>query len=118
MITRILNEIESCHYWDARLLKLDCNYFGDEISLCFGDKNIEYEFHFIGCFEIGIKHDYQYSKKTLYRNLKIAQIPFFIQDIKLDEKEVLKEKYYEFLIDAYPLSLKIVCKQFEIKKTV
>lgn len=114
MISQIIKKIEKCHYWDARLLKLECNYFGDEVSLCLGDKIIEYEFHFISCFDVEIKHAYQYPKETSYSELKISQIPFFIHDIKLKEKEILEEKYLEFFIEASPLSLKIVCKRFEI----
>lgn len=45
------------------------------------------------------------------KNVTYAQIPYFLQNIESNEEE---NGYYHVCIEAYPLSLKIVCKKFDI----
>lgn len=47
---KILSEIEAMHYWDARVLKFDSSFFGDEITLVFEDtEEFNIKLSFIGC---------------------------------------------------------------------
>jgi hypothetical protein len=46
---KILSKIEATHYWDARVLKFDSSFFGDEITLVFEDTEFNVKLSFIGC---------------------------------------------------------------------
>lgn len=49
---QIQNEFGSLHYWDARVLRLDSSYFGDELTLVFEDSDCNKKIQFTGCSKI------------------------------------------------------------------
>lgn len=115
MISDIKNKIEESYYWDARVKKLDCNYFGDEVELAFEDEDKDIIYHFEGCYEVVIKHLINYTKEIPSRDLKRPQIPYFMQDVDVKEIEIDDKQFLEFIIDMYPIQVHIKCLKFAIE---
>lgn len=115
MILDIKNKIEESYYWDARVKKINCNYFGDEVELVFedGDKDIIY--HFQECYEVNIKHLPDYVKEIPSKDLKREQIPYFMQDVEVKEIEIDNKQFLEFVINMHPIQVLIKCLKFEIE---
>ena len=51
------------------------------------------------------------------KDLKIPQIPYFMQDVEVNEITLGDKKLLEFKIDMFPIELYIVCKDFKISHT-
>lgn len=114
MIEMLRKQIEDSNYWDARVKALDCNYFCDEVKLVFEGDGDDVAFHFEECYEIRVDHPLEYSKDIPYRELTTAQIPYFMQDVELNEVTVDKKTYLKFQINLYPITLYVVCARFRI----
>lgn len=114
MLEEIIKQIEDSYYWDARVKTLECNYFGDEVNLEFEDEKKSIIYHFEECYKIKIEHAFEYRKNIPSKELKVTQIPYFMQNVELNEITEDKTQYMEFKINMYPIELYIVCKQFNI----
>lgn len=117
MIEELRKQIDDSDYWDARVIALDCHYFGDEVKLVYEDEdkdNGKMTYHFKECYKVKIEHLIDYPKNIPSKELKPAQIPYFMQDVELNELTLGNKKYLEFKIDMYPIDLYIVCKHLTI----
>lgn len=114
MIEEIIKKIEESYYWDARVKTLECNYFGDEVKLAFEDNERDIVYHFEECYKINIDHLFEYPKNIPSRELKDTQIPYFMQDVELNEIIMEDKKYMEFRINMHPIKLYVICKKFNI----
>ena len=83
---KILSEIEATHYWDARVLKFDSNFFGDEITLVYEDTELNVKLSFTGCSEFSFLTTVDDRRRPL-RELARPQIPYFLQDIDIIDVE-------------------------------
>lgn len=114
-LNEIIEKIEKQHYWDARVLHLSCEHFGDEVILVHENNQECYSmYRFLGCYKSDILHIEDYPKKIPYRDFTIPQIPFFMQDVDVK----IENELYVFKINAYPLYIEIKCKDIEVKKIV
>ncbi|MEW9677691.1 hypothetical protein ABRT01_16160 [Lentibacillus sp. L22] len=112
---QIQSKIENMYYWDARVLKMDSNFFGDEITIVFEDTDYNVELLFTGCSKFVFVTSVDDRLKPL-RELTKPQIPYFIQnveieDIQIDEKDLLKCN-----ILMPPLNVEVVCTDVIINK--
>lgn len=114
MIETLRKQIEDSCYWDARVKALDCNYFGDEVKLLYEDDDGEIVYQFEECYKIKIKHHVEYPKDVPSKELTVTQIPYFMQDVEVNNITLGGKKYLEFKIDMYPIELYIVCRKFNI----
>lgn len=114
MIEEIIKKIEESNYWDARIKTLECNYFGDEVKLAFEDNERDIVYHFEECYKINIDHLFEYPKNIPSRELNDAQIPYFMQDVELNEITIEDKNYMEFRINMHPIKLYVICKKFNI----
>jgi len=114
MLEKMKNQIENSYYWDAKVKKLECNYFGDEVILTFEDDKEDITYYFEECYTIKIKHIVEYLKNKPYKELNSAQIPYFMQDVDLNEIIISGKKFLEFKINMFPIKLYIVCNNFHI----
>ena len=114
MLEKAKKQVEDSYYWDARVKELNCNYFGDEVTLVFGDNQDEITYHFKGCYNVKIEHTMEYPKDSPSRELALTQIPYFMQDVELNEIVSNTKKYMEFKINMYPIGLYVVCKKFDV----
>ena len=115
MIAEIKNKIEESYYWDARVKKLDCNYFGDEVQLVFEDDEKDITYHFEACYEVIIKHLTDYTKDLSSKELKREQIPYFMQDVNVEEVEMDDKQFLSFVINIHPIEIDIKCLKFTIE---
>lgn len=114
MIEDIRKQIENSYYWDARVKVLECKYFGDEVKVVFEDNEQDIIYHFEECYKIKIEQPFEYSKDIPSRELKHTQIPYFMQNVEVEEIDIGDKKYMEFRINMYPIELYVVCKKFNI----
>ena len=114
MIEALKKQIEDSHYWDARVKALDCNYFGDEVKLVYEDNDEEIIYQFEGCYKIKIEHPIECPKDIPSKELRVTQIPYFMQDVEVNEVTLEDKRYLEFKINMYPIELYIVCSKFTI----
>ena len=114
MIEALKKQIEDRSYWDARVKALDCNSFGDEVKLVYEDNDREIIYQFEGCYKIKIEHPMEYPKDIPSKELRVTQIPYFMQDVELNEVTLGDKRYLEFKINMYPIELYIVCSKFTI----
>src|SRR5699024_4285304 len=112
----IQKKIEEMHYWDARVLKMDTSYFGDETIIMFEDTDYNVKLLFTGCSQFSFITSVEDRIKPL-KELTKLRIPYFIQNIELGEVEINKE---ESLLKCHilmpPLSVEIVCTNVLIDK--
>ncbi|MDE7435441.1 MAG: hypothetical protein K2N01_06440 [Lachnospiraceae bacterium] len=114
MIQELIKKIEDSYYWDARVKSLDCNYFGDEVKLVFEDDKKDITYHFEECYKVKIEHAIGCPKDRASKELTLAQIPYFIQDVELKEIKIGDKIHMEFQINLHPIELSIVCNKFNI----
>ncbi|NTU26721.1 hypothetical protein HPX95_11100 [Bacillus tequilensis] len=112
---QIQRDLESLHYWDARVLQLDSYFFGDEIIMIFEDTDNNVKLSFSGCSSFSFVTTADDRIKPL-KDLAKSQIPYFLQDIEIsaiqsEGKELLKSK-----ILMPPLNVEIVCLTISINK--
>ncbi|WP_322905766.1 hypothetical protein [Paenibacillus campi] len=103
-----LSEIEALHYWDARVLKFDSSFFGDEITLVFEDTEFNVKLCFIGCSSFSFFTSADDRVKPL-RNLTRPQIPYFLQDIEITDVQSENHNLLKCKILMPPLNVQIVC---------
>lgn len=114
MIADLMKQIESSYYWDARVKKLDCNYFGDEVNLIFEDGDIDVVYHFEECYQIQIIHSIEYTKTSASKELTRNKVPYFMQDVQVEEITINEINFLQFKINLFPIDLHILCKTFKI----
>lgn len=114
MIQEIVKRIKDSYYWDARVKLLECNYFGDEVKIIFEDDKKDITYFFSECYKVLVEHDMEYPKGKAPKELSLAQIPYFLQDIEVKKVDMQGEEGMEFKINMYPINLLIVCKGFDI----
>ncbi len=114
MIKNFIKEIEKSYYWDARVLSLECNFFGDEVRLVFEGEKKHITYYFEACYKVEIEQVVEYPKDKPIRELTTAQIPYFLQNIELEEVKIREKTFMEFTINMYPIELMIVCSKFSI----
>ena len=116
MLDEIKKEIEDSYYWDVRVKVLDCKYWGDEVTLVFDDDGADITYHFTECYRVDIAHDPQYPKDIPSKNLTHLQVPYYLQDVEVEEIDIDEKKYLRFKINMYPINLLVMCKKFSISR--
>lgn len=105
---QIQSEIEAIHYWDARVLQMDTNFFGDEITIMFEDTDYHVKLLFTGCSKFLFITSVEDRLKPL-KELTKPQIPYFIQNIEINEVEFEdKENLLKCNILMPPLNVEVI----------
>jgi hypothetical protein len=115
-VRKIQERMNELHYWDARVKSLNCNHFADEVVLTYEDTDYNVVYKFYGCYKVSFDHSINYTKDLPVKELKTSQLPYFIQDVALEEVEENGVKLYKCQISMPPMNLGIWCNQIEINK--
>lgn len=107
---KIMKEIENLHYWDARVIKLECSYFADEAYIVYDDSEGNVFYKFTNCYKVTFEHSTKYEKQTPYKSLTYGQIPYFIQDVSVTEVCIDNISLYKCIISMPPMLAEIYCK--------
>ena len=113
-IHEIQKLVDDLHYWDARVAHLNCNYFADEIELCYKDGNTDVFYRFLGCYKSNFNHVKSYDKLKPVSKMEIAQLPYFLQDVEFGETSEMGITFYTCKINMFPMDLEIWCKDIKI----
>jgi len=116
--SELQKKIERFNYCDARVLHLNCDYFADEISLAFEDDGCEVTYSFLGCYKSIFDHVKNYDKLRPVREMTLAQIPYFIQSINVDEIIEDGVNFYTCSLNMFPLYMDIWCKDIAVSSKV
>ncbi|WP_242217381.1 hypothetical protein [Bacillus cereus group sp. BfR-BA-01380] len=115
---QLQEKIDKLYYWDARVLKLYSDNFSDVVILAYDDGEEIVTYRFLCCYKSEFLHWLDYEKEKPYRTLKQEQIPYFLQDIKVEEIEKEKRELYLCKILMPPMEVEIWCKDIEISSDV
>lgn len=115
-VKEIQTKIDNLHYWDARVIELNCNYFADEIELIYEDEEYEVIYRFTECYSSHFNHVKDYNKLRAVKEMKQSQLPYFLQDVKVGEAIESGINFYTCKIEMFPLDVEIWCKNIQITK--
>ncbi|EGW41227.1 hypothetical protein [Desulfosporosinus sp. OT] len=112
--------IDMFYYLDARVLSLSCDYFADEVTLLYEDSEGNVRYIFTNCYDVSIKHSLKYDKLTSSRVMKYCQapyqIPYYLQDVVVDEIEHEGIEFYKCKINMFPMFVEIMCKIINVSR--
>ena len=108
--------INGFHYWDARVSNLDCKHFADEIELSYDMGNSKIVYNFIACYKSIFDHVKNYEKVEPIKDMSIPQIPYFLQDVAIQERVEDNVRFLTCKINMFPLYLEIWCKDIIIEE--
>lgn len=117
-VEEIFKKIEATNYWDARVLNLECCYFGDEVTLAFSDDDVDILLRFSGCYKAFFDHIKDYDKLRRVRDMTLPQIPYFLQNIAIAALTYEDVEFYSCKIEMFPLTLDILCKEICVEREV
>ena len=112
---QIQEKLEKSHYWDARVLSLDAQYFGDEVTIVFEDSDGNIKLSFTGCSKITVTTNPE-DRISPIRKLTIPQIPYFIQDIEVEDILVNNHNLLSCKILMPPMNIEVNCNLINIAK--
>lgn len=112
LMQKMINDL---HYWDAAVKSVECNYFADEVTLVQDDEHGDVTYQFVNCYKVYFDHYMGYEKDKNTKELSFAQVPYFLQDIQVDEI-VQEQKLYSCKLLLPPLEIVIWCKDIKITK--
>ena len=102
--------IDALDYVDARVDRVEANYFADEVFLEY--ENIWYLFS--GCYDVHFDHVKSYDKMRPVREMNRAHVPYFLQKVNIEKKTEAGEDFLFCKIEAFPMDIKIMCKEMQI----
>jgi len=114
--SEIQRRINEYNYWDARVSKLECRNFTDEIELAHEHEDGEIVYEFFGCYKSEFDHAKDYDKLRPVKDMTRSQIPYFMQDVKIDTQLENGITFYTCKINMFPLYVEIWCKDISITK--
>ena len=109
-------KIDLLDYCDARVNYLNCNYFADEITLAYDLDDTEVVYIFKGCYKSIFDHVKDYDKLRPVKEMTIPQIPYFIQDVKIDSNIEDGVSFYVCKMNVFPLYIEIWCKDIDVSR--
>jgi len=113
----IQKQIDDFYYWDARVLNLSCNYFGDEVILVYEDKEEgDVQYLFTECYNVLFQHNLNEKKISPVNLLKANQMPYFLQDVEIKIISHNNNNLYKCSIDIAYMTLEILCKNINISR--
>ncbi|MFC6332752.1 hypothetical protein ACFP56_08965 [Paenibacillus septentrionalis] len=111
---QLIKKIEEMHYWDARVISLSTDFFGDELVLVYEDSDGDVVYKFLNCYQVNYKHALDYDKEKPISDFTRLQLPYFLQNIELEDYFNEDKKYLKCTITMPPLEVSILSKEFVI----
>lgn len=112
MQENVAKYVDANMYVDARVKVLNSCFFGDEVTLIHEYKEgKDIQLMFSGCCNVTMKRDGGFENKQGMRNATYAQIPYFMQNFEINKED---KEFYHICIDAFPLTVEIICKHVAI----
>lgn len=108
---QLLKKIEDMHYWDARVISLSTDFFGDELVLVYEDSDGDVVYKFLNCYQINYKHALEYDKEKPIREFTRLQLPYFLQNVELEDYLHEETQYLRCTITMPPLEISILSKE-------
>lgn len=109
--------IDGYHYEDARVKAVECNYFADEVHVCYDDDHGNLiSYHFFGCYKSLFDHVKEYDKSIPVRSMTRPQIPYFLQSVQIDETTEGNSHLWICRMNMWPIQIEIWCKDISIEK--
>lgn len=107
--------IDEFSYWDARVLEVTCSYLADEVKIVYEDEeNGNVLYRFLECYDVNFHHGVFYKKVKAYKDLSLSEIPYFLQDVVVEEIGSQENKLYHCKINMWPMSVEVTCKEIII----
>ena len=106
--------IDDTDYWDSRVDSLECKYFSDEVSLKFKNADCLVVCDFKECYKVAFEHIKSYKKIAAIKNMTYTQIPYFLNEIIVEETFEQGSKFLICKMNMFPLNVEIWCKDIDV----
>ena len=116
-VQKLQELVDQYPYVDARAKKLECNYFGDEITLVYestDEKDVCCQF--IGCFNVIFDHDKIFDKLRPVKDMNYVHMPYFMFNITVGEVLGENRHFYTCKIDMGLLQIEICCEKIIVTR--
>ncbi len=111
---RIIDEYD---YWDMLVKEMECNHFADEVRIIYDDsEGGRVCYNFTGCYKTIFDHVKEYTKDMPIKDMTQSQMPYFMQDVKINETREGDNRLWICKINMFPLYLEICCKDIKIER--
>lgn len=113
----IQQKIDQYPYVDARIKRLNCDYFGDEVELIYENSD-DYDIccKFLNCFRVSFNHILGYDKLFAVKDMTYGQMPYFMFDISVNTVVYEAEEFYNVKLDLGLLEVEVLCKDVMVDK--
>lgn len=109
--------INNTDYWDSRVDGLECNYFSDEVKLTFNNGECFVTCKFKECYRVLFDHVKSYQKNMPVKEMSNIQIPYFLNEIIVEETFEEVNTFLKCKISMFPLNIEILCKDVIVLQT-
>ena len=111
---RIFDEYD---YWDMSVKEMECNHFADEVRIIYDDsEGGRVCYNFTGCYKTVSDHVKGYAKDMPVKDMTPSQLPYFMQDVMINETTEEDNHLWICKIIMFPLYLEIWCKDIKIER--
>ena len=115
---RIQLKIDKLNYWDARVIRLECDYFADQVTLEYEDTGGNVVYIFKSCFKVIFNHFAGFDKGGPVKKLTREQLPYFLYDVEVGKVKSEGKELYTFKIEMNPMQIEIWCKDLELQRYI
>lgn len=114
-VREIQEQIDKTEYWDVNILNLNISFFGDEVEVIIDDDDNQcWKIKFLSCYKVSYETDANCRKITKVKNMKISQLGYFGQEIKINESN--ESGFYNVYMDLSIMIMNIECKEIQVSR--
>lgn len=113
-LKELQEQIDQTNYWDKKALKLQINYFGDEVCLEYSrDKESYWEILFLTCYLVHYETDANWREIPHVKDMVKMQKGYYCQKIDVYSSKA-GEEFIDVVLDLSIMNIHITCKEIEI----
>ena len=105
--------IDGTDYWDARILELKSDFFGDKIIIVIEDDvHYVWEIVFSSCLSVSYETDASWRKIHRVENMSRPQLGYYGQKIEVYDQS--DEGFYTIQMDLSIMNMNIICRYIDV----
>ncbi|MFC4651857.1 hypothetical protein ACFO26_02965 [Lactococcus nasutitermitis] len=118
-IEQVQTEIDKTDYWDMKILNVQADFFGDELTIYIEkDDKTSFKVSFNTCYKVNYETDAGWDDNwrgsVKVKDMSFAQLGYFAQDITVSESE--NEDFIKVECNFSIMNMSIVCKNIDVEE--
>jgi hypothetical protein len=115
-IIEMQKEIDNMDYWDCKVLDININYFGDEVTVVFeNDKDTDFLIKFLMCYKVSYETDANNRwNHGCVCSMEKRQLGYYAHDITIEKSDI--EEFIEVKLVLPMFFANIICKEISVSK--